>query len=103
MAKSYFEDFWIVTDKGEKLCPALIENRTTGKSTYRLLAEGSNKKEDGYETVDPVEAIRLFLGYRSLRFGSEGRLDNRFKRGSRFVREIGATPAFKKANPSLRW
>jgi|GEM_PF-4011039 hypothetical protein len=103
MAQSYFHDFWIVTDKGETLYPALIKRRG-GSSSYRILADGSNRLEDGMEVVDPVEAVKHFLNYKSLRFGKPGGgPDNRFKRGSNFVRSIHATSAFKAANPTLVW
>jgi len=104
MAQAYFKDFWIVTNKGEKLYPTRIKSRETGVATYRILADGSNRQEDGKEIADAVEAIRLFLAYSSLRFGNEKtKSDNRFKRGSNFVANVDATSAFKAAHPTLRW
>jgi hypothetical protein len=93
VAQSYFREFWIITNKGEKLYPALIRNRASGKASYRILADGSNKISDGEEVNNPVEAIGKFLAFRSLRFGREGAPDNR----------LGASPAFKASNPSVRW
>jgi hypothetical protein len=104
LAQSYYKEFWIITKSREKLYPALIKNRTTGKSSYRILADGSNTQSDGQEIADPVEAIRSFLAFKSMRFGREGGgHDNRYKRGSEFVVEIGATAAFRSSNPSLLW
>jgi hypothetical protein len=92
MPDPYFRDFWIVSDKGKTLYPKLIVNMTTRVARYQILAKGSNSKDDGDETTDPIEAVRRFLGGESLRFGSPDEPANRFDLHCGHVTSIGMTP-----------
>lgn len=92
MSDRYFRDFWIKADNGKTLYPALIRNRDTGVLRYQFLAKGTNVKEAGDETTDPIEAVSRFLKGESLRFGNEETPANRFDIDGGHVVEFGMTP-----------
>lgn len=94
MKDPYFREFWIISDTGLQLYPKLIMDRDTRKLRYQLLADGSNKKEDGDETDNPLEAIVRFLKGESLRFGNEATAANRFKINGGHVKEVGMSTDF---------
>lgn len=103
MAQSYFEDFWLFTTSGEKLFPARILDKDTGRATFRALARGNNEKANGRQFDDPVEAIKAFLSGKALRFGAPGVPDNRFYHDGPQTAKLGATPGFRAAHPNLRF
>jgi hypothetical protein len=93
MAGKYFQEFWIVAENGQTLHPARIKDQDTGTSRYQSLAKGSNKKADGRDTTDIVEALKWFMFYgRSLRFGNESTTDNRFEIDGGRIRSFGMAP-----------
>ncbi|WP_439271747.1 hypothetical protein [Pseudochrobactrum sp. HB0163] len=94
MKEPYYREFWIISDNGDQLYPKLIRNMDTGKLRYQLLADGSNRKEDGDETDDPLEAVVRFLKGESLRFGNENTTANRFKINGGHVKQIGMSTDF---------
>jgi len=103
LAQDYFKHFWLITTDGRKLYPALVRDRATGVVAYRSLAKGSNKKADGREYTDPIEANRAFMGGASLHFGAPGEPDNRFDLDGPKTARVDATVAFRAANPGLKF
>jgi hypothetical protein len=103
VAQSYFKDFWIITTDGDRVFPARILDKDTGEATYRTLARGNNEKANGRLYREPLPAIEAFLNGAALRFGPVGKSDNRFYKDGPKTARVDATPAFRAANPHLRF
>ena len=51
----------LVHRSGDTLYPIMMENKTTGKVSFRLVPYGGDKTTDLYETEDVEEALDLIL------------------------------------------
>jgi hypothetical protein len=93
MADKYFRGFWIVSVNGQTLFPAKTRDKSTGISRYQSLSKGSNKKVDGRDTTNITEALKWFMfDGRSLRFGNDDNIDNRYEVNGGHVVSFGMSP-----------